>query len=87
MRFKFVPILIVFAMLCTQAFGQTTARDFVDKGNAFYNQSNYDEAIKAYEEAIRLDPKYAMTWYDKVWLSMPKTGTMSPLKHTIKPSR
>ena len=30
-----------------------------NKGNALYDQGKYDEAIKAYDEAIRLDPKYA----------------------------
>ena len=29
------------------------------------DQGKYDEAIKAYDEAIRLDPKYADAWNNK----------------------
>ena len=29
------------------------------------SQGKYDEAIKAYDEAIKLDPQYAMAWYNK----------------------
>ena len=34
-------------------------------GSALGKQGKYDEVIKAYEEAIRLDPKLAMAWYNK----------------------
>ena len=30
-----------------------------NKGHALDNQGKYDEAIKAYDEAIRLDPNFA----------------------------
>ena len=36
-----------------------------NKGNALGKQGKYDEAIKAYDEAIRLDPKDADAWYNK----------------------
>ena len=36
-----------------------------NKGNALNYQGKYDEAIKAYEEAIRLDPNYVDAWYNK----------------------
>ena len=36
-----------------------------NKGIALYGQGKYDEAIKAYDEAIRLDPNYAMAWNNK----------------------
>ena len=29
------------------------------------HQGKYDEAIKAYDEAIRLDPNYAKAWNNK----------------------
>ena len=29
------------------------------------SQGKYDEAIKAYDEAIRLDPKHASAWNNK----------------------
>jgi tetratricopeptide (TPR) repeat protein len=36
-----------------------------NKGITFYNLGKYDEAIKAHDEAIRLDPKDADAWYSK----------------------
>jgi tetratricopeptide (TPR) repeat protein len=35
----------------------STADDWYNKGRTLQNQSKYDDAIKAYDEAIRLDPK------------------------------
>ena len=35
------------------------------KAYALGNQGKYDEAIKAYDEAIRLDPNYAAAWYQQ----------------------
>jgi tetratricopeptide (TPR) repeat protein len=32
------------------------------KGNSLNDQGKYNEAIKAYDEAIELDPKYAKAW-------------------------
>ncbi len=45
--------------------GPNTAIDWVSKGNAFRKQGKHDEAIKAYDEAIRLDPNDADAWYNK----------------------
>jgi tetratricopeptide (TPR) repeat protein len=36
-----------------------------NKGYALNSLGKYDEAIKAYDEAIRLDPDYAMAWNNK----------------------
>ena len=36
-----------------------------NKGIALNAQSKFDEAIKAHDEAIRLNPKYAAAWYNK----------------------
>jgi tetratricopeptide (TPR) repeat protein len=36
-----------------------------EKGEALYNQYNFDEALQAYEEAIRLDPNDAESWSSK----------------------
>lgn len=41
------------------------AEEWITKGDALYYQSNYDESIKAYDEAIRLDPKLAEAWNSK----------------------
>jgi Flp pilus assembly protein TadD len=35
------------------------------KGIALGNQGKYDEALKAFDEAIRIDPKLAGAWNNK----------------------
>jgi cytochrome c-type biogenesis protein CcmH/NrfG len=44
------------------------AEGWYTKGYNLARLGKYDEAINAYDEAIRLDPKYANTWYAKVML-------------------
>ena len=46
---------IILLTLMTSAQCQQTAEDWFNKGNTLYDQGKYDEAIKAYDEAIRLD--------------------------------
>jgi tetratricopeptide (TPR) repeat protein len=58
-------ILIVLAVLCTPAFGQTTASEWLDKGNALAGQGKYDEAIQAFDKAIEINPQYADAWSGK----------------------
>jgi tetratricopeptide (TPR) repeat protein len=45
--------------------GGATAKDWFGKGSAFLIQGKLDEAVKAFEEAIRLDPNDAGSWLDK----------------------
>jgi tetratricopeptide (TPR) repeat protein len=45
--------------------GPSTATDWINKGHDLYMQGKYDEAIKAYDEAIKLDPKYDAAWNNK----------------------
>ncbi len=56
---------MVFMILCTPTFGQTTSKDWLNKGTALGSQGKYDEALKAFDETIRLDPKFAMAWNNK----------------------
>jgi tetratricopeptide (TPR) repeat protein len=51
-------VSILLLILMTSAQCQMTAEDWWDKGNAFYDQSRYDEAI-------RLDPKDGEAWSNK----------------------
>jgi tetratricopeptide (TPR) repeat protein len=41
------------------------ASEWTDKGDALYYQGQYDEAIEAYDEAIRLNPYFAEAWTGK----------------------
>jgi tetratricopeptide (TPR) repeat protein len=45
--------------------GEGTAEDWFNKGVTLYNESKYDEAIKAYDEAIRLAPNLIEAWNNK----------------------
>ncbi len=45
--------------------GNQEADDWVNKGNALLDQNGYDEAIKCYNEAIKLNPNDAYAWYCK----------------------
>ena len=49
----------------SQKSNQENAIDWNDKGLVFYDQKKYDEAIKCYDKAIELDPKYAYPWNGK----------------------
>ena len=56
-----------------------------NKGDAL-EQGKYDEAIKAYDEAIRLDPNEADAWNAKAMLSLIRANTMRPSRLMTKPS-
>ena len=54
------------------AFGQMTAEDWYDKGVNLSNQSNYNEALIAFDKAIELNPQYAEAWAGKGFHSTAK---------------
>ena len=58
-------VFILLLALMTSAQCQQTAEDWFNKGIVLYNQDKYDEAIKAFDEAIKLDPKLAMAGNNK----------------------
>jgi len=58
-------IAFIMLMLTGSACGQQNAEDWCNKSNALYEQGKYDEAILAYDEAIRMDPQYIEAWYNK----------------------
>ncbi len=42
-----------------------TKEEWLKEGNSLHNLQRYDEAIHAYDQAIRLDPNYATAYYNK----------------------
>jgi hypothetical protein len=42
----------------------TSAAAWKDKGNGFYKQKRYNEALHCYLEAVEIDPLYADAWYN-----------------------
>ncbi len=40
-------------------------KTYYNKGTAFYHLGKYSEAIKAYDKAVELDPKYFKAYIDK----------------------
>jgi len=67
MRIKIILVLWMLAALSLHGIGQQTAEDWLKKGDALYDQGNYTEAIRAYDEAITLDPEDVYAWYNKGW--------------------
>ena len=57
--------LILLLVLMTSAQCQQTAEDWFNKGLALGEQGKYDEAMEAFDEAISLNPNYALAWYNK----------------------
>ena len=41
---------------------------WIVKGDALCGMGNYNEAIEAYDEALKLNPKLVMAWNDKAWV-------------------
>jgi Flp pilus assembly protein TadD len=62
---KLILTAFVLLLLTGQAYCQLTAANWAYKGAALENQGQYDAAIKAFDEAIKLDPNDAMAWNNK----------------------
>jgi tetratricopeptide (TPR) repeat protein len=56
---------ILLLVLMTTAQCQLTAEVWFDKGVDLCKQGKYDDGIKAYNEAIEINPNIAFTWNNK----------------------
>jgi tetratricopeptide (TPR) repeat protein len=65
MKLKLVIAVIALTTLYVPAFGQTTAREWYNKGVTLGCQGKYDEAIQAFDKAIELNPDDPNTWFNK----------------------
>jgi tetratricopeptide (TPR) repeat protein len=94
MRLTYVVFILLLLALMMSVQCQQTAKDFLDEGNGLGKQGKYDEAIKAYDEAIRLDPKNVYAWNKKglalylmgvtmdICYNINTTGPESPLEYS-----
>ena len=62
---KTFPVFIVLVLMCTTAFGQTSAIDWYNKGVNLSKEFKYDDAIQAFDKAIKINPQYADAWFEK----------------------
>ena len=69
MRHKAVPLLgLVLLVMVTAACGSLTpAETAYNRGVDYSDQGDYENAIKEYDEAIRLDPKNADAYFSYSW--------------------
>ena len=42
----------------------SSATAWKDKGNSYYKQKQYEEALRCYSQALRMDPLYSDAWYN-----------------------
>lgn len=42
-----------------------TKEEWLAEGNMLKDQGRYKEALRAYEEALRLEPTYVLAWHNK----------------------
>jgi tetratricopeptide (TPR) repeat protein len=62
----FTPLLLIVFFFSTSS-AQQTAKDWFNKGLNLNDSSRYREAIKAFDNAILLDEKYAEAYYRAGW--------------------
>jgi len=65
-RAKFALVLIALATLCASAVAQVnSAEDWFNRGQELMGNESYEEALRAYDSAIELDPENARVWMGK----------------------
>ena len=66
MKGKFSVAIFTAAILCASALAQEdTAEDWFNKGQELFSNGSMEEAVKAYDKAIELDPQYGWAWGGK----------------------
>jgi len=59
-------VIVLMAVLCVSAVAsENTAEDWFKTGQELFWSGSYDDAVKAYDKAIELDPNYGAAWRDK----------------------
>ena len=63
MESRLFIVILIFLFSCN---GPEVKRDrFFNKGNDFLGKNELDNALKQYEEALRIDPGYSKAWNNK----------------------
>jgi Flp pilus assembly protein TadD len=62
---KLAAIVLLLTLVILPTSGQQTAEEWLNQGIALGNQGKFDEAIQAFDEAIRINPQLAEAWNNK----------------------
>jgi len=65
---KYICIIVLALIVtigCATTAVEKTQEAYLDRGNSYYRSGEYQRAIKAYNQAIRLDPKFAMAYNNR----------------------
>ena len=66
---KYILCILVLALIVTISFGTKvgaeTKEDYFNSGIAYYELGEYQQAIKDFNQAIRLDPKFAEAYNNR----------------------
>ncbi|MBW1692741.1 MAG: tetratricopeptide repeat protein [Deltaproteobacteria bacterium] len=66
---KFLSVISLLALFVTIGFATKvvakTKEDYLERGNSYYRSGKYQQAIKEYNQAIHLDPKFARAYYNR----------------------
>jgi tetratricopeptide (TPR) repeat protein len=62
---KLILVALIFLLFMGPVYGQQTAGDWFEKGNQFFASGLNEDAVKAYDKAIGLNPSHVEAWYNK----------------------
>ena len=68
-----VAVLILLFAMGTVSLSAQSARQLVQQGNESYQQEQYDDALKAYEQAAEVEPDAPGVWFNK-WDALYQQG-------------
>ncbi|MCA1917455.1 lipopolysaccharide assembly protein LapB, partial [Methanospirillum hungatei] len=66
-RIFFLSILFIllFGLSAQTSFAEDSADEWYEQGNAYFNESKYDEALEAYDKALQLNQNFTSAWIAK----------------------
>jgi Flp pilus assembly protein TadD len=64
-RLKMKKLLVFVLLIITFCANGQTAKEYYDKGTAKANSHEFEESIKDFDEAIKIDPKYIDAYYNR----------------------